>query len=67
MTAATTTGVNFSAVTVCKVCDRMIEDGAAYCPYCGEAQAAPRRLVQKMVATLLLLAMVLFVVQAVVR
>jgi hypothetical protein len=45
----------------------MIEDGAAYCPYCGEPQAAPRRLVQKMVATLLLLAMVLFVVQAVVR
>lgn len=53
---------------VCGFCDRVIDDdGAAYCPYCGEAQAPPRRLVQKAVATLLLLAMVLFVVQAVVR
>jgi hypothetical protein len=54
-------------VTACRSCDRAIEEDATYCPYCGEAQAPPPRLVQKAVAVLLLLAMVLFVVQAVMR
>jgi len=57
----------FVIVTVCESCDRTIEDGAAYCPYCGEAQASRPRLLQKAVAVLLLLAMLLFVVVAVLR